>query len=233
MAAVICCQASGSPRRITRQKGIIHLVNAIKYIHPDVQIVLCAGAPDTKEIAAEMEAAVKAEEGGAQVQPDFSITNLLENAIFSLGQNDPASAALHVERALTVASGAGGEVLRNAAAQISGGDTAGALATLTALQEQWPMGDPTSGAAVYSTYCAPCHGAGGYGERIVTGLALNDKALLLAGAVPSAAMALAFEGLAPPRRLLALARHRPRPFLADHPPALVAGAPPPSSDRPG
>jgi glycogen synthase len=45
--------------RITRQKGIIHLVNAIRYIHPDVQVVLCAGAPDTKEIAAEMEAAVE------------------------------------------------------------------------------------------------------------------------------------------------------------------------------
>lgn len=44
--------------RITRQKGIIHLVNAIKYINPDAQIVLLAGAPDTKEIAAEMEAAV-------------------------------------------------------------------------------------------------------------------------------------------------------------------------------
>ncbi|MFZ2487694.1 MAG: glycogen synthase [Anaerolineae bacterium] len=44
--------------RITRQKGIIHLVNAIQYIHPDTQIVLCAGAPDTPEIAAEMEAAV-------------------------------------------------------------------------------------------------------------------------------------------------------------------------------
>jgi glycogen synthase len=44
--------------RITRQKGIIHLVNAIQYIKPEAQIVLCAGAPDTKEIAAEMEAAV-------------------------------------------------------------------------------------------------------------------------------------------------------------------------------
>lgn len=40
--------------RITRQKGIIHLVNAIKYIDPEVQIVLCAGAPDTPEIAKEM-----------------------------------------------------------------------------------------------------------------------------------------------------------------------------------
>ncbi|WP_323789724.1 glycogen synthase [Psychroserpens sp.] len=45
--------------RITRQKGIIHLVNAIKYIHKDTQIVLCAGAPDTPEIGKEMEASVK------------------------------------------------------------------------------------------------------------------------------------------------------------------------------
>jgi len=44
--------------RITRQKGIIHLVNAIKYIHPDTQIVLCAGAPDTQEIGKEMEESV-------------------------------------------------------------------------------------------------------------------------------------------------------------------------------
>ncbi len=44
--------------RITRQKGIIHLVNAIKYIAPDTQIILCAGAPDTKEIGKEMEDAV-------------------------------------------------------------------------------------------------------------------------------------------------------------------------------
>lgn len=46
--------------RITRQKGIIHLVNAIKYIDPDTQIVLCAGAPDTKEIGDEMKNAVTA-----------------------------------------------------------------------------------------------------------------------------------------------------------------------------
>jgi starch synthase len=44
--------------RITRQKGIIHLVRAIASIDPQAQVVLCAGAPDTKEIAAEMEQAV-------------------------------------------------------------------------------------------------------------------------------------------------------------------------------
>jgi osmoprotectant transport system permease protein len=38
-------------------------------------------------------------------------------------------------------------------------------------------------------------GAGGYGERIVTGLALNDSELMLAGALPSALLALACEGL--------------------------------------
>jgi glycogen synthase len=44
--------------RITKQKGIIHLVNAIKYIDPGTQVVLCAGAPDTPEIAREMEDSV-------------------------------------------------------------------------------------------------------------------------------------------------------------------------------
>jgi alpha-maltose-1-phosphate synthase len=40
--------------RITRQKGIIHLVDAIKHLKSEVQIVLCAGAPDTDEIGKEM-----------------------------------------------------------------------------------------------------------------------------------------------------------------------------------
>ena len=46
--------------RIARQKGIIHLVRAIQYMDPGFQIVLCAGAPDTPEIAAEMKAAISA-----------------------------------------------------------------------------------------------------------------------------------------------------------------------------
>lgn len=46
--------------RIARQKGIIHLVDAIPEIDPDLQIVLCAGAPDTPQIGHEMEAHVAA-----------------------------------------------------------------------------------------------------------------------------------------------------------------------------
>jgi len=44
--------------RITRQKGIIHLVRAIAHMTPGIQVVLCAGAPDTPEIEAEMKVAV-------------------------------------------------------------------------------------------------------------------------------------------------------------------------------
>jgi starch synthase len=46
--------------RVTRQKGIIHLVNAIQYLGPNIQVVLCAGQPDTPEIGREMEEKVKA-----------------------------------------------------------------------------------------------------------------------------------------------------------------------------
>lgn len=44
--------------RITRQKGLGHLIAAAHHIDRDAQIVLCAGAPDTPEIAAETEQAV-------------------------------------------------------------------------------------------------------------------------------------------------------------------------------
>ncbi len=44
--------------RITRQKGISQLIAAAHYFNPNCQIVLCAGAPDTPEIAKEIEALI-------------------------------------------------------------------------------------------------------------------------------------------------------------------------------
>jgi glycogen synthase len=41
--------------RVTRQKGIIHLVRALPFLDPEIQVVFCAGAPDTQEIKQEME----------------------------------------------------------------------------------------------------------------------------------------------------------------------------------
>ncbi len=68
--------------RITRQKGIIHLVEAIKYMHPGYNVVLCAGAPDTPEIAQEMSAAVaeakKEREGIYWIDEMVSKTDIIE-----------------------------------------------------------------------------------------------------------------------------------------------------------
>ena len=46
--------------RITRQKGLIDLIEAAEQFDPEIQLVLCAGSPDTAEIEAETELAVAA-----------------------------------------------------------------------------------------------------------------------------------------------------------------------------
>ena len=53
--------------RVTRQKGLTHLLDAAAAIDPSAQLVLCAGAADTPELAAEIEeklARVRAERQG-------------------------------------------------------------------------------------------------------------------------------------------------------------------------
>jgi starch synthase len=50
--------------RISRQKGILHLLAAVPHLPPDTQVVLCASSPDTAEIAQEMETAVRRAQAG-------------------------------------------------------------------------------------------------------------------------------------------------------------------------
>lgn len=45
--------------RITRQKGLPYLLKALRFLPADVQVVLCAGAPDTPEILAEVQEGVR------------------------------------------------------------------------------------------------------------------------------------------------------------------------------
>lgn len=61
--------------RITRQKGVKHLLKAAQNFDHDIQLVLCAGAPDTPEIAAETEALV--EELRAQRDGVFWVKDML------------------------------------------------------------------------------------------------------------------------------------------------------------
>lgn len=46
--------------RITRQKGLVHLLDAAAHLDPAAQLVLCAGAPDTDALAVEVRAKVEA-----------------------------------------------------------------------------------------------------------------------------------------------------------------------------
>jgi starch synthase len=74
--------------RITRQKGLPHLLAAAHRLDPGVQVVLCASAPDTPEIAAEVSAgvaALTAERGGGvfwieDMLPRRDIVQLLSHA---------------------------------------------------------------------------------------------------------------------------------------------------------
>jgi starch synthase len=45
--------------RVTRQKGLTHLLDAAEFLDRDAQLVLCAGAPDTPELGAEILAKVE------------------------------------------------------------------------------------------------------------------------------------------------------------------------------
>jgi starch synthase len=73
--------------RITRQKGVPHLLRAALRMDPEAQLVLCAGAPDTPEIAAEVSALVErvqAERGNVvwvrEMLPKPDVIQLLSHA---------------------------------------------------------------------------------------------------------------------------------------------------------
>ena len=73
--------------RITRQKGLPHLLRAALSLDPAVQLVLCAGAPDTKEILAEVSLlvdALRADRDGVvwiqQMLPKPDVIQILSHA---------------------------------------------------------------------------------------------------------------------------------------------------------
>jgi starch synthase len=73
--------------RITRQKGVPHLLEAARSFAPEAQLVLCAGAPDTPELGAEVErrvSALRAERDGvtwiAEMLPKRDVIQLLSHA---------------------------------------------------------------------------------------------------------------------------------------------------------
>jgi starch synthase len=73
--------------RITHQKGIVHLLDAAEWLDPPVQLVLCAGTPDTPQLGLETRgraAQLQAQRGGVfwieQILPRPQIVQLLSHA---------------------------------------------------------------------------------------------------------------------------------------------------------
>jgi glycosyltransferase involved in cell wall biosynthesis len=120
--------------RITRQKGIVHLVRAIRHLDASTHVVLCAGAPDTPEIAAEMEAAV------ADVYEPFGIINLeamaCETAVVASAVGGIPEVVVPGETGLLVPFEAGDDAMRPRDAERFERDLATAVGELLADPER-------------------------------------------------------------------------------------------------
>ncbi len=100
---------------------------------------------------------------GREINPAYSLADLLDLALFALSQDDAGSARLHISRAREISSGRTAELLSQIEAQVESGDVATAAQELAALKENWPPGDSQAGAQVYADNCAACHGPQGEG----------------------------------------------------------------------
>ena len=140
---------------------------------------------------------ISAWRAGKNISPNFSITDLIDQTAFALENNDNQSAELEINRALPIVGGAAAQILKNALAQIQSGDNSGALESIKGLQEQWPLGDPSHGAATYSANCAACHGVQGeggvgpglFGNEFIQSLTNADLVSFIEAGRPGTAMA--------------------------------------------
>ena len=75
--------------RITRQKGVTHLVDAVRYMPPGTQVVLCAGAPDTPEIATEMRDKIEALRKETPLSQPAAVELTTEDGGHAIATGDP------------------------------------------------------------------------------------------------------------------------------------------------
>ena len=182
--------------RLTRQ----HLL----LVAASVGLALLVAVPLAMAVAyrPRLRAAMLGAAGLLQTVPSLALLAMLISLTGSIG-SVPALAALMLYALLPI--------MRNTAtglAAVPPGLRQAALALgMTPLRRmlsvELPLALPTlmagvrtaTAIAIGTATIAAFIGAGGYGERIVTGLALNDRGLLLAGALPAAALALASEAV--------------------------------------
>lgn len=140
--------------------------------------------------------------GLLQTIPSLALLAILISAVGAIGLV-PALIALTLYSLLPIMRNTVTGLAEVSAGLREAGTALGMTAGQTLQVVQLPLALPTILAgvrtattiAIGTATIAAFIGAGGFGERIVTGLALNDRELLLAGAVPAAVLALLSEAL--------------------------------------
>jgi osmoprotectant transport system permease protein len=182
--------------RLTRQHALLVLASVAAACLLGIPLgILAAFAPRLRQ-------SVMATAGVLQTIPSLALLALLIPLLGMIGTL-PALIALFLYALLPIVRNTCTGIL-----QVPGGLRLAALALgLTPRQRLWQIDLPLAlpvmlagiqTAAVMSVGTATIAafiGAGGYGERIAVGLALNDNDMLLAGAIPAALFALATQGL--------------------------------------
>ena len=101
--------------------------------------------------------------GGETVASKTNAAQLINSALFSLQQSDNADALFYLVRAKSIAFGPALTRFDPIINSIQADKADVALADLTTLSTDWPVGDPKSGETIFADACKNCHGADGQG----------------------------------------------------------------------
>jgi osmoprotectant transport system permease protein len=139
--------------------------------------------------------------GVIQTIPALALLAFLIAVIGTIGVV-PALVALFLYALLPIVRNTHSGIVQGARGLVQAGRALGMRAGQILLRIELPLAAPSILAGIKTSAVinvgtatiAAFIGAGGYGERIASGLALNDNAMLLAGAVPAAVLALVVQG---------------------------------------
>lgn len=123
----------------------------------------------TDEQVQDLMALIDAWRAGEEVAPEATVAQMLNSAHFSLAQGDGENALFYLNRAEPIAFGPLLADFETVSADIKAGNEAQALEALTALRDEWPLGDAEVGEGLYQETCSGCHGGegqGGVGKKL-------------------------------------------------------------------
>jgi mono/diheme cytochrome c family protein len=136
------------------------------------------GATLSQNQVEDLIALVGAWRAGEQVSPETTVAELLESALFTLGQGDAENALFYLQRAEPIAFGPALEQLDQTVTLLKAGQADQAMTVLSDLSVQWPIGDAELGATIFTDACKGCHGSdgqGGVGQRLKPNQFVQDS----------------------------------------------------------